>query len=169
VTAEFELREIARNKTGVNRGHIDDVLDRLRPALAGNVMYLVLNTSDLRTEPMRKKFEEFLSLWTRLGEGAPPCVLCVSVVRFSKDDHSPEDVAPILESVFERVNLNAIAIKPVTLTLCDLRHFDDWEETLNGLGKKIIQREFQRLKSFFDQPFRLATLKDRLMNCRIYE
>jgi hypothetical protein len=169
VSAEFELRKIAATKPGGNRGAIADVLARLRPALAGRSLWLVLRSNDLRTPGMKEKLGQFLALWGQLGMEAPPPVLCVAIVRWDEGDLSLQEAEPIAAAAFAQArDSGLIAIDPVTLSICDVSHFDEWQWVLTKFEKKVDQIKFDRLKKSFTAPFRLSQLKDRLAEGPIY-
>jgi hypothetical protein len=168
VNAEFELRKIAANKPGGDEGEVRDVIARLRPALAGRAMWLMLRSEFLRQPAMRAKLEQFLSLWGQFGMESPPPALLLAIVRYDEKDLSLAEVEPIVTSVLEQAGNGVIAIKPVTLSTFDVSQFDEWHWVLTELGKKFDQIKFAQFKEKFTATFRLRELMERLAEDRIY-
>jgi hypothetical protein len=118
---------------------------------------------------MKEKLGQFLALWGQLGMEAPPPVLCVAIVRWDEGDLSLQEAEPIAAAAFAQArDSGLIAIDPVTLSICDVSHFDEWQWVLTKFEKKVDQIKFDRLKKSFTAPFRLSQLKDRLAEGPIY-
>jgi hypothetical protein len=164
ITAEWEMRKIARKKLGNDSDKIklEGLLEKLGPALAGRSTRFEIRVEDFQQPDMRGKLEEFLTLWGGLGPHAPPPVLCVVLVRYRNEDASLAEMQASVQSVFKKVAGPSIAVPPVTLSPCDASNFEGWQAVLKEMGKKIDQKTYDALRKHFSSgPFRLRDLIDR--------
>jgi hypothetical protein len=163
VTAEFEIRKIAKKKFVNGRDEIDKVVAQLGPAVAGRTTILALSTENLRQQGVSEKLTEYLAFWSKFGTHAPPPVLCIVVVRWDDAHFSPAEAEPLLTKVFDQVSGGLTVVKPVTLSLCEVGNFDGWQNALTGNGRKINQVKYEQFKNLFKATFRLGELKERLL------
>jgi Caspase domain len=169
VTAEFEIRKLARKKLGSDAGKIDGLIAELGPAIAGRSIRVELRIEDFQQPEVRKKLEEFLRLWGQLGSHAPPPVLCVIFVRYRDEDISLAEAQVLADAVFERAADQLISVKPVMLSLCDPSHFEGWQYVLTEMGKTVDRLAYDALRSSFGNgTFRLRELMDRLKASQIF-
>jgi hypothetical protein len=169
VTAEWEIRKIARKKLGADSGKIDDLIEKLGPALAGRNTRFEVRVEDFQLPEVRKKLEEFLLLWGRLGAHAPPPALCIIFVRYRTEDVALAETQSAVHSIFRKAGDQLIAVPPVALSVCDASNFEGWQSLLNGMGKKIDQKAYDALKkAFADGTFRLRDLIDRVRSGQIH-
>jgi hypothetical protein len=169
VTAEDELRDIAER----HAEDVDDLellLGKLGPALAGKALSLAIRSEHLRPDVGSEKLKQFLKFWARLGAHAPPPVLFVNIVRWVPADLALDAAQAIVADALAAVDLPLTRVDPITLSECDISHFDDWHDALVALRKQINRAKYNELtKSFRVRPtFRLGELKERLEAIRIY-
>lgn len=168
VTAETELRELARRRFGLAERKIDDLLPKLGAQLAGRPVLIELRSGWLGEAAMQKKLSDFLLLWARLGPRDPPSVLYVAVVRAEENELSLKDASPLVSGALAAAN-GLVAIEPLELSLCEPTHFTAWREELEAEGKVIDDVAYKELEDSFRPPrFRLAELMKRLETRRIY-
>ena len=168
VTAETELRELARRRFGLAERKIEDLLPKLGPQLAGRPVLIELRSGWLGQPAARKKLADFLLLWAKLGPQDPPSVLYVAVVRAEDNELSLKEAGPLVSEAFAPVS-GLVLVEPLELSLCEPTHFTAWREELEAEGKTIDEVAYKVLKDSFKSPrFRLAELMKQLETSRIY-
>jgi hypothetical protein len=165
VTAEYEMLKIARKKFGDSEARklkMDGPIEKLGKALAGRGTRFEIRVEDFQRPDMRKKLEDFLAIWSRLGKHSPPPVLCVVFVRYRDEDISLAEVQAEVRTIFQRAGGQLIAVPPVMLSACDASHFEGWQLVLNEMRKPFNQKAYNDLKIYFSaKPFRLRELIER--------
>jgi hypothetical protein len=169
-TAEDDLLQFADRLLGGSATTIAAAQAELGPKLAGRITRLELSTGDLAQPGTAEKLGQFLALWSGLGSHQPQPILCVLVVRSYETYPSVEQSEPTLAAIFKQAT-GLTVIMPVKLSLCELKHFDGWEQELGKIGRKFDARIYPRFKRQFEQaPFRLRKLREALeeLKERIY-
>jgi hypothetical protein len=168
VTAETELRELARRRFGLAERKIDDLLPKLGRQLAGRPVLIELRSGWLGDVAMQRKLADFMLLWARLGPQDPPSVLYVAVVRAEDNELSLRDASPLVSEALAGVS-GLVTVEPLELSLCEPTHFTAWREELVRAGRTINDVAYKQLEASFNPPrFRLADLMKRLETARIY-
>jgi hypothetical protein len=162
VTAEYEMFKIASKKFGkieARKIKMDGPIEKLGKALAGRGTRFEIRVEDFQRPDMRKKLEDFLALWSRLGKHSPPPVLCVVFVRYRDEDIGLAEVQAEVRAIFHKAGGQLIAVPPVTLSACDASHFEGWLTDLKAAGKTINPTTYDALRKHFSaRSFRLREL-----------